>query len=60
VISEAHVGELISATVKPLVDAMPDDVTGQLKWHAVSEALMGPAATAALQTVAVHQSAFFQ
>lgn len=59
VVSQAHVGELITATVTPLIDAMPDDVTGQLKWQAVSDALMGPAASAALQTLAAHQSAFF-
>ncbi len=56
--SEDHVAELIKATAGPLRDAFPDDITEQLRWHAVTDALVGPAATAALRTMAEHQVAF--
>lgn len=57
-ISEEHLQELISSSVKPLVEALPDTITEQLKWREVADAIMGPAASAALQTVAKHQMAF--
>ena len=58
VVSESHVTELINATVTPLLAVMPGDVTTQLIWQDVADTLMGPAASAALQTVAKHQTAF--
>jgi len=57
-VSEEHLQELISLSVKPLVEALPDTITEQLKWREVADAVMGPAAAAALQTVARHQTAF--
>ena len=57
-VSEEHLQELISSSVKPLVNALPDSITEQLKWREIADAIMGPAAKAALQTVAKHQTAF--
>lgn len=57
-ISEEHLQELMSSSVKPLVKALPDTITEQLKWREVADAIMGPAASAVLQTVASHQTAF--
>jgi hypothetical protein len=57
-VSEKHLQELISSSVKPLVEALPNSITEQLKWGEIADALMGPAASAALQTVARHQAAF--
>ncbi|UCG13235.1 MAG: hypothetical protein JSU72_01720 [Deltaproteobacteria bacterium] len=57
-VSEKHLQELISSSVKPLVQALPNSITEQLKWGEIADAIMGPAASAALQTVARHQTAF--
>jgi hypothetical protein len=57
-VSEEHLHELISSSVKPLVEALPDNIMEQLKWREAVDAVMGPAASAALQTVAKHQTAF--
>lgn len=58
VVSESHVTELINATVTPLLQNMPGDITTQLIWQDVADTMMGAAASAALQTVAKHQTAF--
>ena len=57
-VSEDHLQELISSSVKPLSEALPNSITEQLKWRKVADAIMGPAATAALQTVVKHQTTF--
>jgi hypothetical protein len=57
-ISQEHLQELISSSLKPLVNALPKTITEQLKWRQVTDAIMGPAAAAALETVARHQTAF--
>ena len=57
-VSEEHLQELISSSVAPLVEALPDSITEQLKWREIADAIMGPMAKAALQTVAKHQTAF--
>ena len=57
-VSEDHLQELISSSVKPLSEALPDSITEQLKWRKIADAVMGPAATAALQTVVKHQTTF--
>ncbi len=57
-VSEDHLRELISASVKPLSEALPNGIMEQLKWRRVTDAIMGPAATAALQTVVKHQTMF--
>ena len=60
VVSEAHLQKLIATSVAPLVDALPDNLTvvDQLRWQNVADAVMGPAAAGALQTIAENQSAF--
>jgi hypothetical protein len=57
-VSEKHLQDLISSSVKPLVGALPNTITEQLKWREVTDTIMGSAAKIALQTVARHQSAF--
>ncbi len=56
--SEEHLRELISSSVKPITESLPPSITGQLKWREVADAIMGPAASAALVTIARHQTAF--
>ncbi len=58
VVSQEHMQKLISASVQPLVDAFPDSLAQQLRWSRISEALVGPAASAALQTVADNPQSF--
>lgn len=57
-VSEVHLQELISSSVKPLIDKLPHGITEQIKWREIADAIMGPAAKAALLTVAKHQTAF--
>ena len=58
VASEEHITRLLSESLTPLRDAFPADIAAQLRWDDVSAALAGPVASAALRTVASHQSAF--
>jgi len=57
-VSQEHLQELISSSVKPLVKVFPDTILEQLKWREVADTIMGPAAGAAMETVARHQTAF--
>lgn len=59
VVSEEHVQKLISVSVEPIVNALPASITEQIKYREVTEALIGPAASAAMQTLANHPDAFF-
>lgn len=59
IVSEEHIQKLISNTVEPIVKALPGDVTQQVKYREVADALIGPAASAALQVVADHPDAFW-
>jgi hypothetical protein len=59
VVSETHLQNLISASVKPVVDALPGTISEQLNYKEVADALMGPAASAAMQTIVAHPDAFF-
>jgi hypothetical protein len=59
VVSEAHVQKLISSSVRPIVEALPGSITEQIKYSEVTDALIGPAASAAMQTMAEHPDAFF-
>jgi len=59
VVSEEHVQKLISASVQPIVEALPVNITEQIKYREVTDALIGPAASAAMQTLANHPDAFF-
>jgi hypothetical protein len=58
VVSDDHLQELIGTTVTPVVDAFPDSLADQLRWREVSDAIMGPAASALLNTVANNPAAF--
>lgn len=58
-VSEKHLEELIKASVSPLIDALPDDISEQVIFRDVADALMGPAANAAMQTMAKHPASFF-
>jgi hypothetical protein len=58
VMSEEHVQRLISAAVEPIVKALPNDLTEQIKYREVTDALIGPAASAAMQTLADCSDAF--
>ena len=58
VISEEHTQRLMSASVEPIVKALPKNITEQIKYREVTDALIGPAASAAMQTLAEHSSAF--
>jgi hypothetical protein len=58
VVSEDHLQELIKSTVTPVVEAFPASLADQLRWREVSDAIMGPAASALLNTVAKHPEAF--
>ena len=59
VASEAHVAELISESVKPMLEKFPDDITKEVKWREAAEALAGPAASAAMRVLAEHSDQFF-
>ncbi|MEJ2308455.1 MAG: hypothetical protein P8Z31_07755 [Gammaproteobacteria bacterium] len=58
VVTEDHVAELIHASTDPLLAKWESDPTKQLKWQDISETMMGPAASAAMQTLAKHQTEF--
>jgi hypothetical protein len=58
IVSEKHVQELMSASVKPVIKSLPEDITEQFKYRMVTEALIGPAASTAMQTLAKHPDVF--
>lgn len=59
VVRKEHLQSLIANTLPPLVEALPEDLSKQSKWRDVADALLGPAASAAIETIAVNQKAFF-
>ena len=58
VVSEKHLQELIARTLPPIVQALPETIADQVDFAAAVDALLGPAASAALQVLAAHQTAF--
>ena len=58
VVAEEHVAELINASINPLLEKWESDPARQLKWQDISETMMGPAASAAMQTLVKHQTEF--
>ncbi|MCP3953103.1 MAG: hypothetical protein GY697_12925 [Desulfobacterales bacterium] len=60
VVSEEHVKELITESVKPIIDAFPKDgdIADKLKYKEVTDALIGPAASAAMGVLAQHTDDF--
>lgn len=57
-VKQEHLEALIANTLKPVVDALPDKLSEQSKWRDVADTLMGPAASAAIETIARNQTAF--
>jgi hypothetical protein len=57
--NEDHILALITSTITPLTEAFPLDTDAQvIEFEALQNTLMGPAASALLNTLAEHQSAF--
>jgi hypothetical protein len=53
VVKEQHLQEIISETIKPVIKALPQDsILEQLNYEKIADALMGPAATAAMTVLA--------
>jgi hypothetical protein len=58
VIGAQHLRELVTRTLPPIVKALPQDLAAQAAWENVADALLGPAASAAMQTIAANPVAF--
>ena len=58
---EKHMQALITAMTKPVIEKFGDDydISDQVHWETVMDALVGPAAAAAFGVLAEHQEAFF-
>jgi hypothetical protein len=50
--------QLVKNTLKPVIDALPSDLAAQSRWHDVTDALLGPAFSTALTTIAGNPGAF--
>ena len=62
VIPEAHLQELVIGSLKPIIDELPSAETAlseHINYKKAAEALIGPAANAALMIVGQNQQAFF-
>ncbi len=59
VVDEEHFEKLLSNALKPVVEKFPDSISERIQWKEVTDAIIGPAAQAALETIAAHQSQFF-
>jgi hypothetical protein len=55
---EPRMSALVHATLPPVVAALPSTLTEQARWRDVTDALLGPSARAALETVARRPAAF--
>ncbi len=58
VVDQDHLQALMAETLTPLVTNLPDDLSEQLEWRALLDALAGPAASAAFAVVAERPDAF--
>lgn len=58
VFGEEHLQNLVKASLVPVRDKLPNDITKNVEWHAVAEALTGPAVNIALATVGSDPKAF--
>ena len=52
VVSQVHLQELLQKTLPPIIAALPDNLAEQSRWRDVTDALLGPAARAALGVLA--------
>ena len=57
-VSGEHLQQLVQTTLPPLVQALPTELSQQSRWRDVAEALIGPAASAAVGTIAANPGAF--
>jgi hypothetical protein len=51
--------QLVKNSLKPVIDALPTTLAEQSRWHDVTDALLGPAASTALGAIAANPRAFF-
>ena len=58
VVDQEHYEALLKNAVTPVVEQFPSSIAERLQWSRVTDAILGPAAQAALETVATHQTAF--
>jgi hypothetical protein len=58
VIGKEHLRELVTRTLPPIVKSLPDDLAHQTTWENTANALLGPAVSAALQTIGTNPVAF--
>jgi hypothetical protein len=58
VVREEHLQTLIKNTLPPIIAALPANLADQARWRDVADALLGPAASAAISTVAANPRAF--
>jgi hypothetical protein len=58
VIGSQHLRELVANTLPPIVKELPQDLAARASWENVANALLGPAASAAMQTIAANPVAF--
>jgi len=59
IVDEKHLQELIQNVSKPIITSLTTaNFEEAVKWQAVTDAMLGPAAQAAFETVAQHQKAF--
>src|SRR5262245_52655113 len=57
-VPNSHLEQLVRNVLPPVVQALPSDLAQQSQWRDVVQALMGPAARAAIDTVAANPNAF--
>ncbi len=58
VVEKEHVSTLLKNSLKPVIESFPSTIAGQIQWNRVTESIIGPAAQAALETIAANQKAF--
>ena len=58
VVDDEHFEKLLSNALKPVVEKFPASISERIQWKQVTDAIIGPAAQAALETIAAHQSQF--
>jgi len=51
--------QLVKSSLKPVIDALPANLADQSRWHDVTDALLGPAASTALTALAANPGVFF-
>lgn len=57
-LEEEHLRTLVGNTLPPLIAALPPDLATQVQWREALHVLVGPAASAAIRTIADHPESF--